>query len=265
MVTDEQLCAAAQCGDTDAMDELVRRYTRLVHQIAKIYYMPRTEKEDIIQEGLAGLVKAVRDYKPNPQGNFGSFAALCIRRRIITAVKSSTRSKHQVLNQACSFETKLFDGNDNGSPTLGELLPDEAPLTEDLSVANELTIRVREAIVCSGLSEREAQILEQYMQGHSYKDIAQRVGVKTRSVDNALQRGMKKVQATLSHYVAEYYGAQLPRRRQTAYIEPKNPPTRAQAVGMHAYHHKKYCVEQGRACGHDQTAIRHYRAKYEYA
>jgi RNA polymerase sporulation-specific sigma factor len=262
-MTDEQLCAAAQTGDERAMETLVRKYTPMANNICATYFMPRQAKEDLLQEAMMGLVKAVRDYKHRPDGHFHGFADMCIRRKVISAVKTSTRLKHSALNSAASMEAPIYanDGPDT-TRTIGDSIPDEAPLVEDISVAAELTVVVREAIVDSGLSELEASMLRLYMMGHSYKQIAAAVSRTEKAVDNGLTRAFRKCDTTIREAVGDYYAGETLKRREVPYVARKNNQHPNQVRGLNISNHRRYCMDAGKDCPHDAEIIAAYNAKY---
>jgi RNA polymerase sporulation-specific sigma factor len=194
---DHYLIALAKQGHADAYDRIVRRYYGFVRLKASSYFLIGGDSDDLIQEGLVGLYKAVRDYRTDRESSFRNFAELCITRQIITAVKTATRNKHTPLNQSVSFSQTPAAISD-GEPTLDEVLPGPAahdPANQVIS-AEELHSLV--ACLSTALSELEGSVLSLYLDGRSYEAIAERIGCDTKTVDNALQRVKRKVGAHLS-------------------------------------------------------------------
>jgi RNA polymerase sporulation-specific sigma factor len=195
-VDDHYLIALAKQGHTDAWDKIVRRYRGFVRLKASSYFLVGGDSDDLIQEGLVGLWKAVRDYRTDRESSFRNFAELCITRQIITAVKTATRNKHTPLNQYVSFSQTPAAAGD-GEPTLDEILPGPTahdPVNQVIST-EELSSLV--ACLSSVLSELESSVLALYLDGYSYEVIAERLECDTKTVDNALQRVKRKVGAHL--------------------------------------------------------------------
>jgi RNA polymerase sporulation-specific sigma factor len=194
---DHYLIALAKQGRRDAYDRIVKRYFGFVRLKASSYFLIGGDSDDLVQEGLVGLYKAVRDYRSDRESSFRNFAELCITRQIITAVKTSTRNKHTPLNEYVSFSQTPAAGGD-GDPTLDELLPGPSvndPVNQVIS-SEELHSLV--ACLSSVLSELESSVLSLYLDGHSYETIAGRLECDTKTVDNALQRVKRKVGAHLA-------------------------------------------------------------------
>ena len=183
----------ASNGDSSAMDVLIRRYTGFVRLKASSYFLAGGDSDDLIQEGLVGLYKAVRDYRTDRESSFRNFAELCITRQIITAVKTATRNKHTPLNQYISFSsTPAGDAGENDS-TLDEMLPG-SPVHDPVNqVISSEELRALVACLSRGLSELESRVLALYLDGHSYEEVARRIGCDCKTVDNALQRVKRKV------------------------------------------------------------------------
>ncbi|HEY8082146.1 MAG TPA: RNA polymerase sporulation sigma factor SigH [Solirubrobacterales bacterium] len=196
---DHYLVALAKEGRTDAYDTIVRRYRGFVRLKASSYFLLGGESDDLIQEGLLGLYKAVRDYRSDRESSFRSFAELCITRQIITAVKTATRNKHTPLNQYVSFSQTPAAAGDSDT-TLDEILP--GPTASDpvnqVVASEELASLVACLSGSSGvLSDLESRVLSLYLDGHSYEATAERLECDTKTVDNALQRVKRKVAAHL--------------------------------------------------------------------
>jgi RNA polymerase sigma-H factor len=191
-LADLQLVVRARNGDSAAMDALIRRYTGFVRLKASSYFLAGGESDDLNQEGLIGLYKAVRDFLPDKETSFRSFAELCITRQIITAIKTATRFKHAPLNTYVSF-SQTPAGQDDGECTLGDALP--GPGVDDPAVCVISTQELQSLVFClgTGLSSLESDALRLYLEGNSYEEMAEELGCDTKTIDNALQRVKRKV------------------------------------------------------------------------
>jgi RNA polymerase sporulation-specific sigma factor len=191
-LADLQLVVRARNGDSAAMDALIRRYTGFVRLKASSYFLAGGESDDLNQEGLIGLYKAVRDFRPDKETSFRSFAELCITRQIITAIKTATRFKHAPLNTYVSF-SQTPAGQDDGECTLGDALP--GPGVDDPAVCVISTQELQSLVFClgTGLSSLESDALRLYLEGNSYEEMAEELGCDTKTIDNALQRVKRKV------------------------------------------------------------------------
>jgi RNA polymerase sporulation-specific sigma factor len=179
------------------MDRIVRRYHGFVRLKASSYFLIGGDSDDLVQEGLLGLYKAVRDFRTDRESSFRNFAELCITRQIITAVKTATRNTHTPLNQYVSFSQTPAASAGESDSTLDEVLP--GPLTSDPVSQVISTEELQSLVAClsSVLSELEASVLSLYLDGNSYETIAEQLGCDTKTVDNALQRVKRKVGAHL--------------------------------------------------------------------
>ncbi len=192
-VEDGYLIALAKLGNADAYDRLVRRYYGFVRLKASSYFLAGGDADDLIQEGLVGLYKAIRDYRTDRESSFRNFAELCITRQIITAVKTATRNKHTPLNQYVSFSSTPAGTGSDTEPTLDEMIagsPVHDPVNQVIS-SEELRALV--ACISTSLSELESRVLSLYLDGRSYEEVGQRLGCDCKTVDNALQRVKRKV------------------------------------------------------------------------
>jgi RNA polymerase sporulation-specific sigma factor len=191
---DLQLVMRARNGDGKALDELIRRYHGFVRLKASSYFLAGGDAEDLIQEGLIGLYKAVRDFSPD-KSSFRSFAELCVTRQIITAIKTATRFKHAPLNTYVSFSHTPAGQESEADCTLGDALP--GPSVDDPSVCVISTEELQSLVFTlgTGLSKLEADALKLYLEGESYETMAERLGCDTKTIDNALQRVKRKVLA----------------------------------------------------------------------
>jgi RNA polymerase sigma-H factor len=190
---DLQLVLKARNGSEVALDALIRRYTGFVRLKASSYFLAGGESDDLIQEGLIGLYKAVRDFRPDKETSFRSFAELCVTRQIITAIKTATRFKHAPLNTYVSFSHTPAGHDNDGDCTLGDALP--APSTSEPPVSVISTEELQSLVFClgNGLSRLEADALRLYLEGSSYEEMAEELGCDTKTIDNALQRVKRKI------------------------------------------------------------------------
>ena len=195
---DEDLIKLAQKNDKSALDSLIDRYKETVNMKVSKYYINGAERDDIVQEGLIGLFKSIRSFKPDMDNSFKSFANLCIERQIITAIKGSNRQKHMPLNSYVSLSNPTFENGDGDeSGQLIDILDSntvEDPL--DTITKNEYYNYV-EKTIDESLSDFEKQVLNKYVEGQSYVQIAESLNSPVKSVDNAIQRIRKKTTKTL--------------------------------------------------------------------
>lgn len=194
---DHYLVGLAKQGRPDAYDRIIRRYHGFVRLKASSYFLMGGDGDDLIQEGLVGLYKAVRDYRSDRESSFRNFAELCITRQIITAVKTATRNKHTPLNQYVSFSASPATSTGD-EPTLDETLA--GPVSRDPVYQAISTEELRSLVACLStvLSELESSVLSYYLDGHSYEWVAERLSCDAKTVDNALQRVKRKVGAHLA-------------------------------------------------------------------
>lgn len=196
---DLQLVIKARNGSQVALDQLMRRYHGFVRPKASSYFLAGGDADDLIQEGMIGLYKAVRDFRHDKETSFRSFAELCVTRQIITAIKTATRFKHSPLNTYVSFSHTPAGQDNEGECTLGDALP--GPNTNDPSVCVISTEELQSLVGCLGsaLSSLEAEALRRYLDGSSYEQMAEVLGCDTKTIDNALQRVKRKI---LAHQAA---------------------------------------------------------------
>jgi RNA polymerase sporulation-specific sigma factor len=196
-VEDGFLIALAKQGDPTAYHRLVARYQGFVRLKASSYFLAGGDSDDLIQEGLIGLYKAIRDYRSDRESSFRNFAELCITRQIITAVKTATRNKHTPLNHYVSFSGPAGGGSDEEAPTLDEQIA--GPAINDPASRVVSTEELRSLVGClsTALSQLESNVFSLYLDGRSYDEIGGRLGCDTKTVDNALQRVKRKVGAHL--------------------------------------------------------------------
>ena len=182
-ISDEQLCALAAAGERSAEETLVLRHTRLVRMCARPFFLAGGDSEDLIQEGMLGLLAAIREFRPDRGARFATYAQVCVRRRIISAVRSASGGKHAPLNDYVSLELL--------SSEAGALDP------EDLIIRREAFYAL-EGDISESLTRLEKQVLARYLEGESYAEIARAVGRSPKSVDNAVQRIRRKTAKVLS-------------------------------------------------------------------
>ena len=190
---DLQLVLRAHNGDDSARDELIRRYTGFVRMKASSYFLAGGESEDLIQEGLIGLCKAVRDFRSDKETSFRSFAELCVTRQIITAIKTATRYKHQALNSYISFSHTPAGQDPDSDCTLGDAIPGSHVDEPSVQVISSEELQSLVFSLGSGLSPLESDALRLYLEGNSYEQMAERLDCDTKTIDNALQRVKRKI------------------------------------------------------------------------
>ncbi len=188
-MTDEQICLCIQNGQKEGIDFLLNKYKGMVRQLARPFYLTGAESDDLIQEGMIGLMKAVWDYDPKLSMAFSGFAKLCINRQIFSAVRASQRKKHQPLNSYISLYERAED--DENAPALLDTLSENGAGPEDFFLMKETRERAREELY-SVLSPMEKKVLDLFMEGQSYAQIAKNLNKDEKSVDNAVARIKKK-------------------------------------------------------------------------
>ena len=184
-LSDEELCAYSAKGNPRAEEELVRRYGRLVRMCARPLFLAGGDSEDLIQEGMLGLLAAIRSYDPGKEASFRTYAEICIRSKLVNAIQAAQRDKHLPLNHSISFETPLFEGT-------SEFLFSSEESPEDVVIGRE-ELQERIDALKGQLSGFEAEILSYYLGGLICAEIAERVDRSYKSVDNAIQRIRRKI------------------------------------------------------------------------
>ena len=187
-LTDEELAGQFQGGDNDALDVLLRRYRRFAKSKARGYFLVGGDADDIEQEGMIGLFKAVRDFRADRQSSFRAFAELCVTRQIITAIKGATRQKHQALNRYVSISAVATGGENDGDRAMEELLGDHTEIDPADQVANSERFDTMRESMTRMLSSLEVDVLRLYVEGKSYQEIGVHLNRHVKSIDNALQR-----------------------------------------------------------------------------
>ena len=187
---DEELISLIKNEDKYALDFLIEKYKNLVNMKVGKYFIIGAEKEDIIQEGMIGLFKAIQSFNPDKQNSFKTFANMCIERQLITAIKTSNRQKHMPLNGYLSLNTTAYDNDED--TTILEVF--DSQLTEDPleTLTKKEYYRKVEDIIDKSLSDFEKQVLARFIKGESYVTIAEKLDTQVKSVDNAIQRIRKK-------------------------------------------------------------------------
>jgi len=195
VMKDEEIVEDAKNGDTRALEYLIKKYKNFVRAKARSYFLIGADKEDIIQEGMIGLYKAIRDFKQDKLASFRAFAELCITRQIITAIKTATRQKHIPLNSYVSLNKPIYD--EESDRTLLDVLSG-AKITdpEELIISRE-ELKSIESKIGEILSDLEWEVLMSYLQGKSYQEIAVDLDRHVKSIDNALQRVKRKLERYL--------------------------------------------------------------------
>ncbi len=200
-LSDEEIVARCHQDDDRAVEYLLNKYKNFVRSKARSYFLIGADHEDIVQEGMIGLYKAIRDYRADKLASFRAFAELCITRQIITAIKTATRQKHIPLNSYVSLNKPLYD-DESDRTLLDVIIEGKTSSPEDLLISQESlqTINLRIGEV---LSDLEQDVLAAYLDGKSYQEIAQMLGRHSKSIDNALQRVKRKLEKFLSEHYSE--------------------------------------------------------------
>jgi RNA polymerase sporulation-specific sigma factor len=203
--TDEELVERARDGSDGAIELLLRRYRHYARAKARTYFLAGADREDIVQEGMIGLYKAIRDFQADRNTAFRAFAELCITRQIITAIKTATRQKHVPLNSYVSLN-KGTSGENEEERALADFLVGPAIADPaELVVSAEEIANIKESMGRL-LSSLETEVLQLYMDGKSYHEIAEMLGRHVKSIDNALQRIKRKLEAHLTQREAQVAG-----------------------------------------------------------
>ncbi|MBQ9300826.1 MAG: RNA polymerase sporulation sigma factor SigH [Clostridia bacterium] len=201
-VSDDDVAVLAQQGDGEALEYLLDKYKNFVRARARSYFLVGADHEDIVQEGMIGLYKAIRDYKPDKQSSFRAFAELCVKRQIITAIKTATRQKHVPLNSYVSLNKPLY--GEESDRTLLDVIEGRVTNPEELFIGQEDVTHIQDQIG-TVLSDLEQQVLDAFLDGKSYQEIAVMLNRHAKSIDNALQRVKRK----LTHYLEEKRNEEL--------------------------------------------------------
>jgi len=192
---DEQLVELVHQGDGDALDFLIHKYQNFVRAKARSYFLVGADREDIIQEGMIGLYKAVRDFKGDKLSSFKAFAELCITRQMITAIKTATRQKHIPLNSYVSLDKPIYD--DESDRTLMDVISGTKAMDPEELIVNREEVDDIEVKMTELLSDLERKVLALYLDGRSYQEISEELNRHVKSIDNALQRVKRKLEKYL--------------------------------------------------------------------
>jgi len=193
--SDEEVIAYAQKGNNDALEYVINKYKNFVRARARTYFLIGADREDIIQEGMIGLYKAIRDFDVGKQASFRAFAELCITRQIITAIKTATRQKHIPLNSYVSLNKPVFD--EDSDRTLMDILGQGKIVDPEEMIINREDYVGMESRLGELLSSLEWEVLSLYLDGKSYQEIAEELDKQVKSIDNALQRVKRKLEKFL--------------------------------------------------------------------
>ena len=194
-MTDEQVVILAQEIDGPALEYLLNKYKNFVRTKARSYFLIGADHEDIVQEGMIGLYKAIRDYRAEKLSSFRAFAELCVTRQIITAIKTATRQKHIPLNSYISLNKPIYE--EDSDRTLLDVITEEGMSNPEEMIIDREDLSVIEGKIGQMLSDLEKEVLVRYMEGKSYVEIADEMHRHVKSIDNALQRIKRKLQKYL--------------------------------------------------------------------
>ncbi len=192
---DELLVDRVHQGDSGALDFLIHKYRNFVRAKARTYFLIGADKEDIVQEGMIGLFKAIRDYKEDKLTSFKAFAELCITRQIITAIKTATRQKHIPLNSYVSLDKPIYD--EESDRTLMDVITGVKVMDPEELIINQEEFDYIELKMSELLSDLERKVLSLYLDGQSYQEISEELDRHVKSIDNALQRVKRKLERYL--------------------------------------------------------------------
>lgn len=195
-MTDHEILARIEQNDYEAMEYLLEKYKNVVRKKANTLYLIGGDKDDLIQEGMIGLYKAIRDYKPSRKANFYSFAELCISRQIYTAIKLSNRKKNSPLNDYVSFDTPAFGEDSENHATRLDYFFEKNRNPEELVIDKESTSMIQYELE-RRLSSLEQDVFALFLSGLNYQEIAKELGREPKSVDNAIQRIKSKLTSVL--------------------------------------------------------------------
>jgi RNA polymerase sporulation-specific sigma factor len=192
---DEEVVELVHQGDSDALDYLIHKYQNFVRAKARSYFLVGADREDIIQEGMIGLYKAIRDFKEDKLTSFKAFAELCITRQMITAIKTATRQKHIPLNSYVSLDKPIYD--DESDRTLMDVISGAKVMDPEELIINQEEVDDIEVKMAELLSDLERKVLVLYLDGRSYQEISEELNRHVKSIDNALQRVKRKLERYL--------------------------------------------------------------------
>lgn len=194
-ISDEEIVEIFRSGDSGALEHLINKYRNFVRAKARSYFLIGADREDIVQEGMIGLYKAIRDFKGDKLSSFKAFAELCITRQIITAIKTATRQKHIPLNSYVSLDKPIYD--EDSDRTLMDVICGSQVLDPEELIINQEEFIGLEDKMAEILSDLERKVLMLYLDGRSYQEIAEDLKRHVKSIDNALQRVKRKLERYL--------------------------------------------------------------------
>ncbi|KAA6443984.1 RNA polymerase sporulation sigma factor SigH [Bacillus swezeyi] len=192
---DEQVIEMVHVGDSDALDYLITKYRNFVRAKARSYFLIGADREDIVQEGMIGLYKSIRDFREDKLTSFKAFAELCITRQIITAIKTATRQKHIPLNSYVSLDKPIYD--EESDRTLLDVITGAKVMNPEELIINQEEFDDIELKMGELLSDLERKVLALYLDGRSYQEISEELNRHVKSIDNALQRVKRKLEKYL--------------------------------------------------------------------
>ncbi len=192
---DEEIIELVHKGESEALDFLIHKYRNFVRAKARSYFLIGADREDIVQEGMIGLFKAIRDFKEDKLSSFKAFAELCITRQIITAIKTATRQKHIPLNSYVSLDKPIYD--EESDRTLMDVISGAKVLDPEELIINQEEFDHIEIKMAELLSDLERKVLALYLDGQSYQEISEELNRHVKSIDNALQRVKRKLERYL--------------------------------------------------------------------
>ncbi len=192
-LSDEELVELSATGDKSATEYLLDRYKNFVRTVVRMYFLVGADREDVVQEGMIGLFKAIRDFDVTKQTSFKGFAEMCVRRQVLTAIKNATRQKHMPLNSYISLSKPAYDDDNSDDTLIDTLSVNRETDPEELFIGKE-NIEILGVKIEENLSKLEKEVLKMYLSGISYQEIASIMGRSPKSIDNALQRVKKKLE-----------------------------------------------------------------------
>ncbi|KGX85399.1 RNA polymerase sporulation sigma factor SigH [Pontibacillus litoralis] len=195
LLSDEEVVVLVHKGDSRALEHLINKYKNFVRAKARTYFLIGADREDIVQEGMIGLYKAIRDYQKDKLSSFKAFAELCVTRQIITAIKTATRQKHIPLNSYVSLDKPIYD--EESDRTLLDVIAGTKALDPEQLMINRERFGDMETKMSELLSELEREVLALYLDGQSYQEISVELNRHVKSIDNALQRVKRKLEKYL--------------------------------------------------------------------
>ncbi|MCP8971095.1 RNA polymerase factor sigma-70 [Ectobacillus ponti] len=189
---DEEIVELVKQGQNEALEYLIHKYKNFVRAKSRSYFLVGADREDIVQEGMIGLFKAIRDYKEDKLSSFKAFAELCITRQIITAIKTATRQKHIPLNSYVSLDKPIYD--EESDRTLLDVISETKVMDPEEMIINQEEYVDIELKISELLSDLERKVLSLYLDGRSYQEISEQLNRHVKSIDNALQRVKRKLE-----------------------------------------------------------------------